>query len=127
MSGELRALKVREIKAHSDDYRGFVIEGDKEEEAEKFLKNGYTSGEIGNCMPLAVSNAKGMPIFIMLSQPVIALSPRKAFVFPILVAFNHHGCGHYICHLYVKIIRVIFEANVALAAMERKALPLTAL
>ena len=99
LSGQLRALMVREIKANSDDYRGFVIENNIEEEADKFLENGYFSGEIGNCIPLAVSNALGMPIFIiptMLSQPVIALNPRKAHVFfRILVAFNHHGCGHY--------------------------------
>ena len=43
---------------------------------------------------------------------------------------NHHGCGHYDAKefkSYVKIIKVIFEAKVAPAAVERKALPLTAL
>lgn len=93
MSRTLRTLMVHELKAHCDEYQGFVSGSNLVEEADKFLDKGYFFGEGGKCMPLALSNAPGMPMFILctlISQP---LNPRKVTVFfPI---FNHHRCGHY--------------------------------
>ena len=90
---------VQELKTHPEVYEGFVIETSIIEEADKFLDPGYFFEEIGNCMPFALSNALGMPIFLLStlpSQPIIALNPTKVrLFFPLLVAFNHHGCGHY--------------------------------
>ena len=53
---------------------------------------------------LALTNALGMPIFIistMLSHPLFVLTPRKPRIFfPVFAAFNHHSCGHYYAIAY---------------------------
>ncbi len=99
MAKELCSLMVRELRSNIDDYQGFVVGSSIEDEAEKFLEDGYFDGDVGNCMPLALTNALGMPIFIistLLSHPLFVLTPRKPRIFfPLFVAFNHHGCGHY--------------------------------
>ena len=65
-------------------------------EAEKFPNDGYFFSELGNCMPLAITNALGIPLIIMSSHPFISLSPRKAHVLvPLVNAFDHHGSAHY--------------------------------
>ena len=99
MSAQLRAIMVQEMKNHSDEYQGFVAETHIEEEAEKFLQDGHFFGELGNCMPLALANALGMPIILlttMYHHPLIVFNPRRPKTFlPTMVAYNHHGCGHY--------------------------------
>ena len=49
-------------------------------------------------MPLAITNALGIPLIIstMSSHPFISLSPRKVHVLVrLVIAFDHHGSGHY--------------------------------
>ena len=55
---------VEELKKNSAEYDSFVVGTTVEKEADiKFLDQRYFFGELGNCMPLAMANALGLPIF----------------------------------------------------------------
>lgn len=69
------------------------------EEVEKFQVSGYVMGELGDTIPLAMSNVLGIPIIIitsMLSTPFICLNPHQN-VFPAIIylAYHQYGAGHY--------------------------------
>ena len=85
----------------------FVVGVDIHKEVRKFLCDGHFLGDLGNCMPLAITNALGIPLIVistMSSHLLISLNPREAcVVVPILIAFNHLGCGHYDAIEYVPI------------------------
>ena len=71
-----------------------------EKEAQKFLEPRFYDSELGNCVPLAVSNILQMPIVIFTSMenyPVTHVIPRGHVLFevPLYLAYDHSGSGHY--------------------------------
>ena len=57
LSKILREKAVQEWQNNPHEYQGFLSCGTVEDEAPKFLQNGYYHGELANTMLLAVSNA----------------------------------------------------------------------
>ena len=95
----LRNLVCTEWSEHSDEYAGFLTSSTVAEEVRKFRTPGYFMGELGDTMPLAMSNVLGIPIIIITSTlctPFICLNPRQN-VFPAIIylAYHQYGAGHY--------------------------------
>ncbi len=70
------------------------------QEADKYLQSGFYSGELGDTMVLAISNALKLVIIVLSSilsdHPIINISPRAVTnPTPIYLAFNQYGTGHY--------------------------------
>lgn len=101
LSKALRILTVEEWRNNESDYRGFLQndEASVAEEAEKFLQNGFFTGELGDTMVLALSNVLNMPITVFSSicdHPIVNILPRKLDVsFALFIAYNQCGPGHY--------------------------------
>lgn len=71
-----------------------------EKEAQKFQEPGFYDSELGNCIPLAMSNILQMPIVIFTSMenyPVTHVIPRGRVLceVPLFLAYDHRGSGHY--------------------------------
>lgn len=71
-----------------------------EKEAQKFQEPGFYDSELGNCIPLAMSNILQMPIVIFTSMenyPVTHVIPRGRVLseVPLYLAYDHSGSGHY--------------------------------
>lgn len=99
LSAYLRMLVVQEWISNAQDYEGFVPGIDVQQEALKYVENGYFFGELANTIVLALANVLGLTLIIFTSivqQPVVIVSPRhmKASI-PIHIVFNQSGCGHY--------------------------------
>lgn len=99
LSRKLRELTVKEWRENEDDYAGFLTESSVHEEAERFSQQGFFDGQLGDTMVLALSNVLGLPIFVITSiadHAIISIIPRQVlFAFPIYLAYNHCGPGHY--------------------------------
>jgi hypothetical protein len=95
----LRKKVVQEWLLNPQDYQGFLTSSTVEEEAPKFLQEGFYHGDLANTMVLAVSNSLGIPVVVFssaLHHPVIFITPRAIQVsVPILLAFTQYGPGHY--------------------------------
>lgn len=71
-----------------------------EKEAQKFLQPRFYESELGNCVPLAMSNILQMPIVIFTSMenyPVTHVIPRGRVLseVPLYLSYDHSGSGHY--------------------------------
>ena len=92
-------MTVQEWLANAQDYQGFLSESAFEDEAPKFLSDGFYHGELANAMILAISNALEIPVIVYssaLHHPFVYISPRSLKVtYPLHVAFLQYGPGHY--------------------------------
>ena len=82
MTAELRELTVAEwLGERRQEYEKFVSGDDFDEEARRFRQRGYFAGDIGNLMPLWMSNILQMSIGVILSSlenhPLIPILPTK--------------------------------------------------
>jgi hypothetical protein len=96
----LRELVVNEWIQNQELYKPFLISGNQfEMEAQLFLNDGHFAAELGNSMPLAMSNILKLPIVVvsqMQNLPIIPITPRETLqCIPIYVAFDHSNAGHY--------------------------------
>ena len=97
---QLRKLVVNEGLTHSNLYKPF-LPGNQifDDEAMLFLNVGHFASDLGNSMPLAMANVLKLPIVVisqMENLPVLPITPRETLqCFPIFIAFNHCGTGHY--------------------------------
>ena len=93
-----------------------------ESEAQKFLKSGHYDSELGNCVPLAMSNILQIPLVIFTSMenyPITQVIPRTRVLseVPIYLAYSHSG--HY--NLAVEGNRNRTQANYATTEATGKA------
>ena len=95
MTTKLRDLTVKEwLGERRKDYERFVTISDNfDEEAQQFRRHGYFAGELGNLMPLGVSNLLKMSIAILSSLILTAnLISGSSQLF---LAFNSSASGHF--------------------------------
>ena len=83
-------------------YEPFLVTSDVgyDKEARKFQQPGFYDSELGNCVPLAMSNILQVPIVIFTSMenyPVTHVIPRGRILseIPFYLAYDHSGSGHY--------------------------------
>lgn len=99
----LRRLIVEEFFGQNRHvYEPFLVTSTDfyEKEAQKFQEPGFYDSELGNCIPLAMSNILQMPIVIFTSMenyPVTHVIPRGRVLseVPLYLAYDHSGSGHY--------------------------------
>ena len=95
----LRQLLVGEWLNNSDRYQPF-LSSSIQSQAQLFLQSGHFMGELGNTMPLALSNILSSPIIVFTSlqtMPVLLISPSSMqdALPAVYLAFNQFGAGHY--------------------------------
>ena len=59
----IREMAVKEWLANTEEYQRYLTDSTVEDEAPKFLQQGYYYGELANSMILAISNALEIPYF----------------------------------------------------------------
>lgn len=100
----LRQLIVQEFTGPNRHlYEPFMITNTTDSydtEAQKFLRPGHYDSELGNCVPMAMSNILQIPLVIFTSMenyPITQIIPRTRVLseVPIYLAYNHGGSGHY--------------------------------
>ena len=99
----LRQLIVEEFTGpNSHVYKPFLVTSTNayDEEARKFKNPGHFDSELGNCVPLAMSNILQIPLVIFTSMenyPISHVIPRTSVLseVPIYLAYVHSGSGHY--------------------------------
>ena len=95
----LRKLVCQEWITHKEDYEVFLANSTVEDEVKNFQNPGYLMGDLGDTMPLAMSNALGAPIVIITSDlctPFMCINPRhNSFSNIIYLAYHKFGAGHY--------------------------------
>lgn len=108
----LRQLIVQEFTGPNRHlYEPFMITSTTDSydtEAQKFLQPGHYDSELGNCVPLAMSNILQIPLVIFTSMenyPITQVIPRTRVLsqVPIYLAYNHGDSGHY--NLAVEVTR----------------------
>ena len=97
-----------------------------ESEAQKFLESGHYDSELGNCVPLAMSNILQIPLVIFTSMenyPITQVIPRTRVLseVPIYLACSHSDSGHY--NVAVEGNRNRTQANYATTEATGKAEP----
>ena len=102
MIGILRQCLVDEWLDNPSEYAPFITSNEKKFEnmAKEFLTPGHFASEIGNSMPMAMSNVLSLPIAIftgMKNMPIILVTrlSNVASDVPICLAYEHTGTGHY--------------------------------
>ena len=100
LAGHLRKIAVKEWLDNSWYYEGFLLDNvNIDQEAPKFLDQGYFHGDLADTMITAISNALETPIIVFSSlacHPIHCIKPRTQMVsVPVMVAFNQFGPGHY--------------------------------
>ena len=100
ISFALRNLLCQEWLVNQGRYEDYVSSTDDfQEEASKFLANGFFTSSLGDVVVPALSNALHIPIIMITSitnMPLIHFKPCSYAVFtPLIVAFNQYGAGHY--------------------------------
>lgn len=63
---KLRNLTVAKWKSNQQNYEGFVPGVDIQQEAMKFMQNGYFCGELADSIVLALYNLLGLPFIVFL-------------------------------------------------------------
>lgn len=97
----LRRVIVDEWLVNKDHYEPFLTSGQNYySEAKAFLQEGHFASQLGNAMPLAVSNALRIPIVVFTSMsnfPVLPVSPRERVLSenPICLVYDMNCAGHY--------------------------------
>ena len=95
----LRKKALKEWTDNTDFYQQFLTTTTVATEVEKFCQSGFFQSELGNCTITALANVLEVSIVVITSipnMPFIRVDPRKLSVsYPIFVAFNQHGPGHY--------------------------------
>ncbi|KXJ14702.1 hypothetical protein AC249_AIPGENE5021 [Exaiptasia diaphana] len=101
----LRNLVVQEWLSHPERYDSAFntntdnANGSFEEEARRFLQNGFYSSSLGDAMPLAAANVLQMPLVILTSVvnwPLAIITPEMSLSnIPLYLAYNQDGGGHY--------------------------------
>ena len=84
-------------------YEPFMVTSTTESydtEAQKFLEPGQYNSELGNCVPMAISNTLQMPLVIFTSMenyPITQVIRRTRVLseVPIYLAYSHSDSGHY--------------------------------
>ncbi len=101
---KLRELLVQEwLGPNRCEYDFLCKEESYEEEARKFLNDGYYASALGDSMPLAMANALKSNIVIFRSTsaaPVTYISPRENPEYVMFLAYTASGPGHYDSVLY---------------------------
>ena len=98
---QLRQVFVNEIIGERQQhYESFITDFivNYETEARKFLKNGYFDSQLGNLMPLAVSNALQAYLLIFrrdTTNPLYIAPELNTQQTPIFLVYDPSGCGHY--------------------------------
>ena len=99
LSMKLREITVKEWQDNPQDYQGFLTNSTIMEESQLFQQSGHFDSALGDTVPLAVSNALGIPVIVFSSIQkycVINITPRHlTTAVPILLAYLQHGVGHY--------------------------------
>ena len=87
-------------------YQDFLSEGTGQEEASKFLVNGFFLSELGDTLVRALCNALQIPVIVLTSihdAPILHFNPRSCLVLaPIIIGYNQYGAGHYDAIAYFK-------------------------
>ena len=101
---KLREVLVQEwLGPNRCEYDFLCKEESYEEEAKKFLNDGYYASALGDSMPLAMANALKSNIVIFRSTsaaPVTYISPRESPEYIMFLAYTASGPGHYDSVLY---------------------------
>ena len=98
---QLREAFVNEIIGErQQQYQGFTtgVNSNYEAEAKKFLENGYFASQLGNIMPLAMSNVLQAYIHIFTRDGTSPLYIRPVLdtqETPIFLVYDPSGPGHY--------------------------------
>ena len=104
----------------TEEYQEFVDNNiDFFEQAQEFLTSGTFAADIGDMMPLGLSNVLQIPILVLSTQhlvPFTEIYPRSYVGNgeAILLNYNHIGPGHYDALIHTEIERMeeVHEANV---------------
>lgn len=97
---EQQAKGVDRFRENRQQYESFLTSDNFDKKVERFMHQGYFTGELGNLMVLAMANVLKMPIVIFSSlenYPTIPILPRQQLngMPPFFLSFNAAGCGHY--------------------------------
>ena len=125
LSTRLRALTVSEWSGENrQHYESFLTTDNFDKEVERFTRQGYFTGELGNLMILAMANVLKMPIVIFSSlenYPTIPILPRQQLsgMSMLFVSFNAPGCGHY-DYVYMENVQSVPESHQGKETKESK-------
>ena len=101
---KLRQSLVKEfLGPNRNEYENAYLRQNYEEEAAKFLEDGFYDSQLGDAMPLAMANALKCNIVIFQSNesmPITYVSPRERSNNVIFVAYTNCGPGHYDSTIY---------------------------
>lgn len=99
---QLRNLLVTEWLENAREYEKFVTTQQMsfQELAQSYKKPGVFAGELGNIMATGLANVLQINVVLFTSMrrmETLPIVPRgKALIsYPLYLAFNHSGCGHY--------------------------------
>ena len=100
LASKLRELVVDEWQENSQEYIPFFENMDMQLESERFRNSGEFAGQLGDALPLTMTNILRIPIFILTTvhnMPFLPVIPRRNIdnYQVIFLSYNQEGPGHY--------------------------------
>ena len=100
LASKLRELVVDEWQENSQEYIPFFENMDMQLESERFRNSGEFAGQLGDALPLTMTNILRIPIFILITvhnMPFLPVIPRRNIdnYQVIFLSYNQEGPGHY--------------------------------
>ena len=100
LASKLRELVVDEWQENSQEYIPFFENMDMQLESERFRNSGEFAGQLGDALPLTMTNILRIPIFILTTvhnMPFVPVIPRRNIDNHqvIFLSYNQEGPGHY--------------------------------
>ena len=98
VSSQLRSKICKEWINNGESYQGFLQHCNVNDEAIRFLQDGYFASELGDTVLMALANCLTMPVVALSSHAgILMFKPREYLSFtPIILAYNAaYGPGHY--------------------------------
>ena len=80
-------MAVQEWLTNAQEYQGFLSISTVEDEAPKFLNDGFYHGELANAMLLAISNALEIPVIVYSS------ALHHPFVTKVIESYPSSSCS----------------------------------
>ncbi len=113
----LRHLVYKEWTDFQAEYQDYIPGDNFQEEASKFLINGFFMSDLGDTVVKALCNALKTPIVVLSSvpgTPFLHFKPRQFIIHaPLVIAYNQFGAGHYDSVSYVSIAPQSGVVNIA--------------
>ena len=105
MSSQLRNKICKEWIDHGESYQGFLQHCNVNDEAIRFLQDGYFASELGDTVLMALANCLSIPVVALSSHAgILMFKPREYLSFtPIILAYNAYGpCFRLLSVFYCK-------------------------